>query len=91
VRQDLCESLPFETRMLAIEAQFPHASVLMHKAGILPPEIAALWSGETLLACAKQFLGADSDIAGHPVWNIRVKTPGQEQAVVPWHQDTGCE
>lgn len=26
------------------------------------------------------------DIAGHPVWNLRAKTPQQEQATVPWHQ-----
>jgi hypothetical protein len=84
---DLCKDFPFETRMIEIEKQFPNASVLLHKMGVLPKEIADLWSGETLIACARQFLG--DDIAGHPVWNIRVKTPGQEQATVPWHQDTG--
>lgn len=26
------------------------------------------------------------DVAGHPVWNLRAKTPQQEQATVPWHQ-----
>ena len=25
--------------------------------------------------------------SGHPVWNLRTKTPKLEQAVVPWHQD----
>ncbi len=25
--------------------------------------------------------------AGHPVWNLRTKTPHNEQATVPWHQD----
>jgi ectoine hydroxylase-related dioxygenase (phytanoyl-CoA dioxygenase family) len=24
---------------------------------------------------------------GHPVWNLRVKPPYNEQASVPWHQD----
>ena len=24
---------------------------------------------------------------GHPVWNLRTKTPQNEQATVPWHQD----
>lgn len=26
------------------------------------------------------------DVGGHPVWNLRAKTPQQEQATVPWHQ-----
>lgn len=25
--------------------------------------------------------------AGHPVWNLRTKTPNNEQTTVPWHQD----
>lgn len=78
---DLAEGEAFEHRMIAIEKQYPSASVLLHKQGVLPPEVAALWSSEILLACARQFLGVDTDIAAHPVWNIRVKTPGQEQAV----------
>ena len=24
---------------------------------------------------------------GHPVWNLRTKTPQNEQTTVPWHQD----
>ncbi len=24
---------------------------------------------------------------GHPVWNLRTKTPKNEQTTVPWHQD----
>ena len=30
------------------------------------------------------------DVAGHPVWNLRAKTPQQEQATVPWHQVLHC-
>ena len=26
-------------------------------------------------------------ISGHPVWNLRTKTPRNEQTTVPWHQD----
>ena len=25
--------------------------------------------------------------SGHPVWNLRTKTPNNEQTTVPWHQD----
>jgi ectoine hydroxylase-related dioxygenase (phytanoyl-CoA dioxygenase family) len=39
-----------------------------------------------LLDIVEQFIGAD--IAGHPVWNIRSKTPDTRLMTVPWHQDT---
>jgi len=83
---DLAEGEPFEKRLIAIERQSPNASVLLHKQGVLPPGIAGLWAGPTLLACARQLVGGD--IAGHPVWNLRCKTPNEGQATVPWHQDT---
>ena len=34
----------------------------------------------------KQMSHNAGDIGGHPVWNLRAKTPQQEQATVPWHQ-----
>lgn len=83
---NLCESEPFETRLIEIEKQFPNASVLLHKKGVLPKGIQNLWACETLMACAKQVLGPD--LSGHAVWNLRTKTPQNEQTVVPWHQDT---
>ena len=27
------------------------------------------------------------DLLGNPVWNLRTKTPQNEQTTVPWHQD----
>jgi hypothetical protein len=33
----------------------------------------------------EQFIGPN--IAGHPVWNLRTKTPVNEELTVPWHQD----
>ena len=26
-------------------------------------------------------------LSGNPVWNLRTKTPQNEQTTVPWHQD----
>ena len=26
-------------------------------------------------------------LSGHPVWNLRTKTPNNEELTVPWHQD----
>ena len=79
-------SAPFRTRLIEIERQFPSASVLLHKNGVLHPSFAALWSCDKMLDVAEQVLGPDID--GHPVWNLRCKTPYQEQSTVPWHQDT---
>lgn len=60
--QDLCEDADFFTRLTKLEAQFPSASVLVHKQGILPPEIAALWSSPALMSAAKQFLGGQDPL-----------------------------
>ena len=48
----------------------------------------ALWSNERLLNVVEQLIGPD--IAGHPVWNLRTKTPQNEATTVPWHQGTQC-
>jgi ectoine hydroxylase-related dioxygenase (phytanoyl-CoA dioxygenase family) len=73
-------------RLIQVEKEFPNVSVLLHKQGILPKAIADLWSSPELLAIARQLLGGE--ISGHPVWNLRVKTPQEEQSTVPWHQDS---
>ena len=54
---DLCEGAGFFERLTLLERQFPSASVLVHKQGVLPPEIAALWSSPQLMSAARQFLG----------------------------------
>uniref|UniRef100_H2XTA6 Phytanoyl-CoA dioxygenase n=1 Tax=Ciona intestinalis TaxID=7719 RepID=H2XTA6_CIOIN len=75
----------FFTRLTHIEKQFKGAGVLMHKRGVLHDEFKALWSDDKLLNVVEQIIGPD--VAGHPVWNLRTKTPHNEQATVPWHQD----
>ena len=54
---DLCEGAGFFERLTLLERQFPSASVLVHKQGVLPPEIAALWTSPQLMSAARQFLG----------------------------------
>ena len=67
----------FYTRLTELEAQFPNASVLMHKGGILPRAVQQfacksaylrslprLWSDPRLLSAARQLLGPN--LAGHP-------------------------
>ena len=84
--QDRCERLDLFHRLTALERQYPNCSVLLHKLGVLDPGIARLWEQPTLLAIAQQVLGPD--VAAHPNWSLRSKTPHQEQATVPWHQDS---
>ena len=52
----------FFDRLHFIEKEFKGASVLLHKAGVLPEEFKKLWSDAKLLNVAEQIIGPD--IAG---------------------------
>lgn len=87
---DRCKDASFQQRLIQLEEQFKHANVLLHKNGVLPLGIQQVWAHSSLMAVANQILGSDNDIMGHPVWNLRCKTPENlslGQATVPWHQD----
>ena len=87
---ELHQGAGFHERLTLLEEQFPHANVLLHKNGVLPDGIQEVWGHPALMSVAQQLLGHDADIAGHPVWNLRCKTPERlsgGQATVPWHQD----
>ena len=75
----------FYQRLILLEKEFKGTAVLLHKEGSLPPAFQNLWTNERLLNVIEQLIGPD--IAGHPVWNLRTKTPFNEQTTVPWHQD----
>jgi len=45
-----------------------------------------LWCNPRMLNVVEQLIGPD--IAGHPVWNMRTKTPNSKAMDVPWHQGT---
>lgn len=85
--KDLYKDYGFFERLIKIEADFPGANVILHKYGKLPPAFKALWTNERLLNVVEQLIGPN--IAGHPVWNLRTKTPQNEATTVPWHQDVG--
>ncbi len=76
----------FYTRLTKLEEEFPGAAVLIHIGGILGQALADLWASKGLLDIVEQILGPN--IAGHPVWNLRSKTPLNPLTTVPWHQDT---
>ena len=75
----------FYERLTLLENQFPGTAVLLHKLGNLPVGFRGLWSNEKLLNIIEQFVGPE--IAAHPVWNLRPKSPMNDQTMVPWHQD----
>src|ERR1700690_456876 len=76
----------FYQRLTALEHEYKGAAVLVHINGWLGPQLARLWSAPRVLDIVEQFIRGD--IAGHPVWNIRSKTPDTRLMTVPWHQDT---
>ncbi len=80
------ENEGFLTRLTKLQEVFPGAATLIHTGGILPKAFADIWSSTKLLDMIEQILGPE--IAGHPVWNLRSKTPHNPLATVPWHQDT---
>ena len=82
---DKCEKAGFYERLWLLDKQFKGAAVILHKLGYLPVGFRNLWSNERLLNVVEQIIGPN--IAGHPVWNLRTKTPQNEQTTVPWHQD----
>lgn len=84
--KDKHAGLDFFHRLTALEKEYKGAAVLIHINGWLGPKLARLWSSPKLLDVIEQFVGPD--IAGHPVWNIRSKTPDTRLMTVPWHQDT---
>ena len=78
--------LGFFERLAAVERAYGTAAVMFHMSGLLGRGIASLWGSPKLLAIVEQLIGPD--IAGHPVCNVRSKTPQTELMTVPWHQDT---
>ncbi|KAK7484969.1 hypothetical protein BaRGS_00023747 [Batillaria attramentaria] len=72
-------------RLTHIEREFPGANIILHKQGKLPQAFRDLWSNSRLLNVVEQLIGPE--IMGHPVWNLRTKTPQNEATTVPWHQD----
>ncbi|XP_067938756.1 uncharacterized protein [Watersipora subatra] len=76
----------FYERLTKINHDYKGANVILHKLGIMPQSIRDLWSSDRLCNAVEQLIGPD--IGGHPVWNLRTKTPQDEATTVPWHQDS---
>ena len=76
----------FDTRLAALEAECPGAAIWVTHRGDLRPGLRRIWSSPKILDIVEDLIGPD--IAGHPIWNIRSKTPRTTLMTVPWHQDT---
>jgi hypothetical protein len=76
----------FLTRLTKLERAFPGSATFIHTAATLPKAFADIWTSKKLLDIIEQLIGPE--ISGHPVWNLRSKTPHNPLATVPWHQDT---
>ncbi|KAL8613266.1 hypothetical protein ACOMHN_001590 [Nucella lapillus] len=73
-------------RLTKLEEDFQGANILLFKYQKMPKSFQALFSNERMLNLLEQILGPE--IAGHPTWNLRTKTPHNEVTVIPWHQDS---
>lgn len=85
--KNLYKEYGFFERLTKIEAEFPGANIILHKQGSLPQAFRDVWANPRLLNVVEQLIGPD--ILGHPVWNLRTKTPNNQASTVPWHQDSG--
>lgn len=80
------EDYGFFKRLCKMEEEFKGSNVLLFKSQKMPEAFQKLWSNPRLLNIIEQLIGPD--IAGHPVWNLRTKTPNSVATDIPWHQDS---
>ncbi|XP_064616893.1 uncharacterized protein LOC135480894 [Liolophura sinensis] len=73
-------------RLTELEKDFQGSNILLFKHQKMPKAFCNLWSNERILNVMEQLIGPD--VAGHPVWNLRTKTPNSEAVNIPWHQDS---
>lgn len=77
----------FYTRMAAIAREYDQAPGMLQIGTPMGPQVAALWSSDTLLDIVERIIGPD--IEGAAIWNVRPKVPDNALMMVPWHQDSG--
>lgn len=73
-------------RLTKLEEAYPGSNILLFKSQKMPKSFQNLWCNERLLNIMEQILGPE--VAGHPVWNLRTKTPNSRAVDIPWHQDS---
>ncbi|KAL3872211.1 hypothetical protein ACJMK2_040149 [Sinanodonta woodiana] len=73
-------------RLSQLEEDFHGANIILFKRQKMPKAFQDIWCNERVLNLMEQLIGPD--IAGHPVWNLRTKTPRSTAVDIPWHQDS---
>ncbi|XP_060065780.1 uncharacterized protein LOC132546102 [Ylistrum balloti] len=84
--KDKYEEYGLFQRLTQLEKEHPGSNILLFKSQKMPKAFCDVWSNERMLNVVEQLLGPD--IAGHPVWNLRTKTPKSDAVSIPWHQDS---
>ena len=74
------------TRLTAIDRDCTSAGLMPLLESAMGPRLTELWCSPKLLDIVEQLIGPD--IAGHPIFALRGKTPETPLMTVPWHQDT---
>ena len=82
--QSTYSNLDWTQRLLAMNKDFPDATVILHKSGFLPESMYNLFTDDKILQIAES-LGCGPDLCLSPIWNLRGKLPAHEETVVPWH------
>ncbi|KAK3096497.1 hypothetical protein FSP39_000740 [Pinctada imbricata] len=73
-------------RLTKLEKEHEGSNILLFKSQKMPKAFQDLWCNDRLLNIMEQLLGPE--VAGHPVWNLRTKTPNSLAMDIPWHQDS---
>lgn len=54
------------------------------KGGFLPEGLENVFANKNILEIMEQ-IGLGKNIAGHPAWNLRCKTPKYAETTITWH------
>ena len=76
--------LDWTQRLLAMNKDFPDATIILHKSGKLPEAMYNIFTDDKIQLIA-EYLGCGPDLCLSPIWNLRGKLPAHPETVVPWH------
>ena len=86
---DLFENEPFSRRLARVAEALGHPEELLRPfhGKLRTPGMFEIVTAPAILDIVESVIGPE--ILAHPQFNLRAKLPGQDEGVVPWHQDLG--
>ena len=86
---DLFENEPFSRRLARVAEALGHPGELLgpFHGKLRTPGMFEIVTAPAILDIVESVIGPE--ILAHPQFNLRAKLPGQDEGVVPWHQDLG--